>query len=241
MTVKPVTSRSLRDASEVARGIFDTATAVGADGTPQRVHSEIRESFADALYRAVLAERPRAVVEVGMAFGIASLAILTALRELGEGGTLISIDPGQSTQWKGMGVESVRRAGLSGQHRLMETFDYIALPQLLAGGAELDFAYIDGWHTFDYTLLDFWYVDRMLRAGGVVGFNDCGMRAVHRVLRFVRTHRRYDPVDVGLPATFTGRNPLATAARRVTGRNDADQYFRKREQWEPDWNFYAPF
>lgn len=30
-----------------------------------------------------------------------------------------------------------------------------------------------GWHTFDHTLLAWWYVDKMLPAGGIVGFNDC--------------------------------------------------------------------
>jgi len=41
-----------------------------------------------------------------------------------------------------------------------EDFDFKVLPRLLESGKKIDFAYIDGWHTFDYTLLDWCYIDR---------------------------------------------------------------------------------
>jgi hypothetical protein len=28
-------------------------------------------------------------------------------------------------------------------------------------GVQVDFAFMDGWHTFDYTLLDFFYTDKL--------------------------------------------------------------------------------
>ena len=51
----------------------------------------------------------------------------------------------------------------------------------------LESAAVDGWHTFDYALLDFWYADKMLDVNGVVGFNDCGWRAVSKAIGFVLT------------------------------------------------------
>jgi hypothetical protein len=65
-------------------------------------------------------------------------------------------------------------------------------------------AYIDGDHTFDYTLLDFWYVYKMLEIGGVVGFNDCDYPAVDEVLRFLLLHRKFKQLDVGLPIIYEG-------------------------------------
>jgi len=51
-------------------------------------------------------------------------------------------------------------------HELVEDFDYYALPRLLANGCRADFAYIDGWHTFDHAMLDFWFIDKMMNIGG---------------------------------------------------------------------------
>jgi len=68
---------------------------------------------------------------------------------------------------------SSAKASLSDRHELIEEYDYDALPRLRASGLRVDFAYLDGWHTFDHTLLAWWYVDKMLPAGGIVGFNDC--------------------------------------------------------------------
>jgi hypothetical protein len=92
---------------------------------------------------------------------------------------------------------------------LLEEPDFKALPCLLERGTKLDFAYIDEWHTFDYTLLDFFYIDKMLRTGGVVAFNDCGWLAVDRVLRFVQSHRKYADMDAGLepPLLARWKNP----------------------------------
>jgi len=41
----------------------------------------------------------------------------------------------------------------------------------LARGVKIDFAFVDGWHTFDYTLIDFFYIDKILRSGGLVSFH----------------------------------------------------------------------
>jgi hypothetical protein len=76
-------------------------------------------------------------------------------------------------------------------HQLIEEVDYIALPELVKRKCRIDFAYIDGWHTFDYVLLDFFYIDKMLNTQGIVAFNDAGYLSVHRVLKFMISHRKY--------------------------------------------------
>src|SRR5205814_2034177 len=105
-------------------------------------------------------------------------------------------DPHQSNEYKRAGVTAIDRAGLTGRHTLLETFDYLALPNLLAATQSVDLAFVDGWHTFDYTLLDFWYLDKMLRVGGIIGFDDCHFAAVHKVIAFINTHRQYEEVSV---------------------------------------------
>jgi predicted O-methyltransferase YrrM len=239
---------SLLEKNPVLREILATRTTRDADGRAVALDSFIDTATAEALYRQIRTQKPRLAVEVGMANAISSLAILTALEENGGEGRLISIDPNQSTQWRGCGRTAVSRAGLAGRHRLLEEPDSLALPRLLAEGLKVDFGYIDGWHTFDYALVDFWYLDKMVPKDGVIAFNDCGWPAVERVIRFVGTHRRYRELDVGLPRTY--HRPLSPGLLLYKLRHGQlgdyfrrheDRYFRKTEVWEPRWDFYAPF
>ena len=186
---------------------------------------------AEALFETVARMQPSVVLEIGMASGGSTLAILAALSE-GDG-RLVSIDPRQSSYWENSGRDLVTRSGFGAHHELIEDFDYNALPRLLSAGRHVDLAYIDGWHTFDHAFLDWWYVDKMLSVGGIVGFNDCGWPAVDKVIRFVLGHRKYTEIDVGLPKRSVG--PIF---RR---RQSQDRYFSKDEEWEPRWDFYAPF
>jgi predicted O-methyltransferase YrrM len=213
----------------VLKQMLDSRIAFTPDNQPLALISNIPQSFAEALYETVLESRPGTTLEIGMAFGISSLAILTALRDIDQGCKLISIDPHQSTHWSNCGRAAVARAGLSENHEIIEAFDYLALPRLLESSLKIDFAYIDGWHTFDYTLLDWWYIDKMLSVDGIVAFNDCGFPAVEKVIQFVLSHRSYTELDVGLPATLK------------SGRRTEDRYFKKTAATEPAWNFFAAF
>jgi predicted O-methyltransferase YrrM len=240
--------QTLLQKNAVVRDILATRITQTPAGERVPLNSCIDAINADALYRHVRTQQPRLAVEIGMANAISSLAILTALEENGGAGQLISIDPNQSTQWRDCGRASVARAGLAARHRVIEKSDALALPQLLAEGTPIDFGYIDGWHTFDYTLVDFWYLDKMVPKGGIVAFNDCGWPAVHRVIRFVATHRRYREIDVGLAPCYLRSLSLKTLLMKLKhGRladywvRHEDRYFVKSEVWEPRCNFYARF
>jgi predicted O-methyltransferase YrrM len=226
---------------QLLQTILSSAKVEHADGVQRELMGAIRPEFAAALYQVVLDTRPQAAVEVGMASGISSLAILSAMNQLNGGGTLTSLDPFQADHFGNTGMSNIARAGFKGQHTLVSKLDFIALPELLAAGRRFQFGYIDGSHTFDYTLLDFFYLDKMLDVGGVVGFNDCGFRAVDRVLRYVVSHRKYVEIDVGLQPDYRGRNIAISIARRLMRFSHSDRYFRKVEQFEPAWDFYARF
>jgi predicted O-methyltransferase YrrM len=231
----------LEDRCPLLREIVASRRVLDAAGNPLRLHSNISRIEANALYETVKRRKPETVLEIGMAFGVSSLAILAALNEVGTG-VLISIDPNQTAgEWNGAGIANVRRSGLSHRHTLIEKPDYLALPELLSAGTHVDAAYIDGRHTFEYVLLDFFYIDKMLAVRGVVGFNDAGWRSVHKVLRFLRRHRRYAEVDVGLPHVYVARNFAVKAARWALDAPTQDRYFEKREHWETPWDFYVGF
>ena len=223
---------------DVVDEIYARKNVRDSAGVEYAVHSEIPMLYADALYRTVLEIKPEVTIEVGMAFGLSSLAVGGALLELGKGGRLISIDPNQDDQWHGVGRANLKRIGFE-RHELMVDKSFNALPELLRRGTAANFAYIDGWHTFDYVLNDFFYIDKMLSVGGVVGFNDVSWRSVHKVLGFLRGHRRYAEMNVGLPAEY-GQG-IGALIRWFERRSAADRYFKKLEAWEPRWDYYAAF
>jgi predicted O-methyltransferase YrrM len=238
----------LLERCSILKDMMDSQIACSQSGEQIPIHSSIPPAYAEALYETVLRADPAIVVEVGMAFGASSLAILSALRDGNRDGRLISIDPTQSSDWKGCGLAAIARAGLEKRHELIEDYDYNALPRLLAAGLKIDFAYIDGWHTFDYALVDWWYVDKMLTVDGIVGFNDCSWPAVDKIIKFVLSHRKYHEIDVGLPVTLAGWDHKRELLRRLTfGRKKEwyrrweDRYLKKSANWEPKWDFFAPF
>lgn len=202
------------------------------------IHAAIEPRLAVALRDQVSRLKPRLAIEIGMANGISTLAILAGLPA---GSRLISIDPYQDTEWASAGRKLVARSDRAADHLILTEPDYLALPALLRDQACVDFAYVDGMHTFDYVTLDAFFVDKLLPVGGVVAFNDCGFRSIHKFLKMFQSHRKYEELDVGLVPDYRGRNPLVTAVRRITGRSNQDRYFRKLEQWEPPHNFFRPF
>jgi predicted O-methyltransferase YrrM len=233
-------------------------------GEVRALHSAIWPEDAKALHDLVLERAPTTVLEIGMAYGASSLAIASALEERGSG-SLISVDPSQSTDWESIGMEALRRANLVHRHTLLEEPDFVALPRMLSEGLSFDLVYIDGWHTFDYTLLDLFYADKLLSVGGVVGINDSGFVAVGKALAWFTSHRRYEELDVGLPTRLGppihGSSTLSRKVLRKVGRPGLryvsriapslavgpffarfeDRYFEKCEVWEPPGVFYASF
>ena len=182
------------------------------DGKEIEASSFIPAEECALIYESIAASGAVRGIETGMAFGMSSLCIADALRRNSASSELVSIDPCQTTDWKGAGLHLLARAGLS--TTLLEESSQLALPRLAAEGQRFDFGFIDGWHTFDHTLIDFFYIDMMLRDGGIVVFDDVGYPAIHAVVRFVLTNRDYE-----LVRELTYEAPLGTRFRRTVKRS----------------------
>ena len=181
------------------------------------VGAETPREVCEFLKKLVIETNAKTTLEVGLAFGLSAMSICEGLQQIGGEGH-IAIDPNQSTQWKGIGLENLKRAGFTDLLELREKPSHVALPELAAEGLRVDFAYIDGWHTFDYALLDFFYVDLMLNVGGIVAVDDCFFSSVHAVCRYIATNRAYCvravcECDVPHPASLAARVLKAAAAR----------------------------
>jgi predicted O-methyltransferase YrrM len=176
----------------------------------------------------------RSAAEVGMGSGTSSVVISKALHDNG-GGPLVSIDPFQNVPagFAGKGVQSLRAAGLAGAHRLLEQPDYLALPQLVAEGFRCDFFLVDGWHSFDYTLVDLFYADLLLNDGGVVAIHDTTMPCVHKAVHFLEAHKPYERLS---PPVLKRLDSLAARGLRrlgqlLSGPAALRQAQARRQEW----------
>ncbi len=143
-------------------------------------------------------------LEIGMAYGLSTMFICQAHQEKGSG-SHIAIDPFQSTYWGSVGLLNIQKAGLSDKLCFYQGLSYEVLPRLLAQGEKIDFAFIDGSHLFDYTLVDFFYIDKLLEQGGYVILDDIWMPAVRKVLYFILRNMNYEIVKSNTNIDFKVR------------------------------------
>lgn len=124
---------------------------------------------------------PAKTIEIGCAEGASSLTIMSALPPTAKH---TIVDPFQTTYWESKGLNLLKKFNYTNL-QLIEKGSEIALPELLAKGEKFDFGFIDGYHTFDHTLLDAFYLIRMLNIGGVLVIDDVQMPAINKCLRYL--------------------------------------------------------
>lgn len=165
----------------------------------------------DVLKELVHAAGAREALEIGMARASSSVAIMSALPPDGH---LTSIDPFQLREqdgYAGAGVRVVEQAGFAARHTLLAEYDYIALPRLVEEGRQFRFVFIDGYHAFDYAMLDFFYANLLVPADGIVAFHDSGWPSIYRVCEFVERNVGY--ARVGPPPALGGLHWTRRGAR----------------------------
>lgn len=179
-------------------GVLDEIRSTGRvwsrPGETLRVTGQVAEDEGRLLQRLIREVGARRTLEIGLRYGISALYICEALAGVRDA-RHEAIDPSQhrTTQyggtWHGIGVSNLGRAGYEHVVKLYEEPSHRVPPRLLAEQWEFDLVFIDGWHTFDHVLLDFFYSDLLLRSGGVVVFDDTDREVIRAVCRFlVRNH-----------------------------------------------------
>lgn len=228
--------------NQVLGSILTTRSVVHADGTSSQLHSETSSEECCAMYQFLKNNPPECAIEIGMAYGISSLAILTALEENNHG-RLISVDPYPPgfDHVRQSALLAIDNAGLSHRHTHVHAESELALPQLVSDGVRPDFVYIDGHHGFDHAFVDFFFADKMLPIGGTIAFDDSQWRSVHRVIRYLLQHRHYEELNVGLQKSFASANLINNAYKRIQNRFGPSRYFRKTDDWKPPSSFYRNF
>jgi len=167
------------------------ASVFTKDGEYRRLTSHTRQTEHDEIRKRLVETHAKNTLEVGLAFGTSALVFAEYHQRAKNTGVChTAIDPNQfgsgDGHWEGIGVQNLKRVGfIRGRNwRLVEKSSVDALPDL-ARKLKVDVALIDGYHLFDYTLLDVFYCLKMLRVGGVLIVDDKKMRAIKAVAQYV--------------------------------------------------------
>lgn len=221
------------------------------DGTRKHGMSPVTIETGALLYDFVRAVRPDKTLETGMGYGISTLFICQAHRDNGAGNHT-AIDPFEGKAFESMGLRNVEQANLKDLLRFYHAPADDVLPRLCAQEERFDFAFIDGNHLFDYALVDFFYIDKLLNVGGHVAFDDLWMAGVRKVASFVLRNRSYELVRPPSTRSAPAWKRMLRAGRRILqnplGRDRALKlvpqnvaFLKKLADDSRDWNYHRAF
>jgi predicted O-methyltransferase YrrM len=195
--------------NSVLEEILATGLVRTADGQPVSLRFNVDSAEREFLRSIVADTRPSTSLEIGLAFGISALCICDALRA---DARHIIVDPFQFTDFKGIGLLNLERAGYRDRIDFYELLSHRALPKIEESGVRIDFALVDGGHDFDQVLVDFFNVDRLLKIGGVVVFDDVDWGSVRKACRYVAINRAYEVCGCVTPNYDSGSQKLSQRA-----------------------------
>jgi predicted O-methyltransferase YrrM len=178
--------------NQIIQEIYETRRVVSKSGKIHELNSEIDREEGEFLFNIIRNDSSvLTTLEVGCAYGLSSLFICAGIQDRA-GASHTIIDPHQSTYWDGVGIANLEKSGI-GFFKLIEAQSEVALPQLLEHmEGKIDFVLVDGWHTFDHTLLDCFYATRLLRVGGYLAIDDVAFPSVRRAVDFLSNYPCYE-------------------------------------------------
>jgi predicted O-methyltransferase YrrM len=195
--------------------ILSTNKTQDENGNPVELHSSVDKEEIEFISGLIKDNQLYRAVEVGCAMGMSSLAIADAINHA-PGAAHYIIDPFQKSQWKNIGVTNLKKAGYN-QFTLIEDYSEFALPRLVKEGVRVNFGFIDGWHTFDHTLIDFFYINRMLDIGGIVVIDDLQMTPINRMIRYLYNYPCYEFAGRVMNREITSKRRFFDTAAKVFG------------------------
>ncbi len=181
---------------DVLASMYGGEPQLGEDGQRHPIDATTRISVAEGmtLHGLCVAAGATSLLEVGLAYGFSTVFLLAALEKAG-GGTLVSIDPFQATDWHGIGAGHARRLVSRSPVLAPGSFSWVedrserALVELERAGRCHDLTFIDGYHRFDDVLVDFTLAARTCSPGGAIVLHDRWLDSVEAVVSFVRNNR----------------------------------------------------
>lgn len=237
----------------IIQEIFDKRTTKSVDGKTVNVSGQISFHEGELIQKCIEEINAEVSVEVGLAFGTSAMFICEYLKKTPKTRHYV-MDPFQmyEASYGGIGLNNLKKSGFGDFVEFINKPSQLALPELEQRNVKVDFAFIDGWHTFDHTLVDFFFVDKILRVGGIMILDDTDWPAVKKLVSFIETNRSYEFIEGTPPRTFKKKSSANkvrpfTALKKILG-NHADteanygaMAFRKVSDDIRSWDHYNDF
>jgi predicted O-methyltransferase YrrM len=190
--MEPILSSLPQPFRSVLLSMYAGDSQLGADGEKHSVDPAIGVCPAEGMwiYELCRKVKPRATLEIGLAYGFSTLYFLAALTE-NSNGQHTSIDPHQlnaTGRWAGIGVTQGRRLG-GEKFRFIEERSFAALAHLADNSECFDIVFVDGRHLFDFVLTEFTLSAELCSMGGFIILHDMWLRSVQRAVEFIRANR----------------------------------------------------
>lgn len=192
--------------------ILTSGVVKDEEGVEHAMHSNTSAEQCAFLRRLIESIDARRCLEVGLAYGISSLAICESIHRKW-GASLVSIDPFQHAQWRDIGLLNLNRGGYASIVEFHARPSHEVLPELLLEGRTLEFAYVDTCKIFDIVLVDAFFITRLLKPGGIVVFDDCSWPGIRKLVRYLAS---WPHLEVCATHGGAGPRPGNTLASRLS-------------------------
>lgn len=179
--------------NEILEEIIFSGITKTINGKTKKVNAQISNEEGKLIQDCIHSIKAEISVEVGLAFGTSALFICDSLVKTKKTKHYV-IDPYQmyENSYDGIGLNNLKKAGYESIVNFIEKPSHLALTELESQKIEIDFAFIDGWHTFDHALVDFFLVDKILKIGGIIIIDDTDWPAIKKVCSFITKNRAYN-------------------------------------------------
>ncbi|MFZ1322537.1 MAG: class I SAM-dependent methyltransferase [Ignavibacteria bacterium] len=203
----------------VLEEILKTGYTQKLDGSPHKVIGQISEEEGLLIQECAKECRANNSVEIGLAFGTSALFICESLRKNKNTKHYI-IDPYQNFDhsYGGIGLNNLKRAGFENIIHFIEKPSHLGLAQLESEKVMVDLAFVDGWHTFDHVIVDFFMVDKILHEGGIVIMDDSDWPAIEKVCSFIKSNRSYEFIKGTPKRSDMGNSPQSGNGNNISGK-----------------------
>ena len=174
------------------------------------------------------------MIEVGLAYGSSALAIAEALVVAGSDHPRHIIIDAHQVDFHDMGWAALVDAGLDAICSLIRQPSQIALPRLLAEELVADAAFVDGSHLFHMVFVDLYYLQELIRPGGLVVVDDYDWAPVATAVRYFETNLGWCTEPIAAPTrlrAFRLPDPSSNRPSRHSGHSVSSHNPRDDARW----------
>ncbi len=167
--------------------IFSEHQVEDAGQNKYRLHSATSKNQCEFISKILKELKPEYTLEIGLAYGISTIAILEVLGQNNQLFHHTVIDPYQ-VDWHNVGLHYIKKLGFDKQVTFHEKFSDEVLSMMASEGKRIQFVYIDSSKVFDVLLTDIHFLNKMLDINGIIVLDDCRYPGIRKLIRYMAVH-----------------------------------------------------